>query len=272
MADFKVVANAIEKNHIIKLLDSDRRLDGRSKSDMREIKIETNIVGTAHGSAIVHLGKTKVICGVKAVLSAPWSDYPNKGSIFVGFEASPLSSPSYRAGPPQDHAIELARMTDRAIRESECINLEDLCIIEGEKVYTLNIDLYSLDDFGNLYDACVLAAVAALATTKIPEVEIVDGNVSFTDEVRPIKMDAYPISVTSYKIGDHIVTDAEFKEERIADARISFGTTQHYIVSGQKGGKGAFKSQEVMDALTHSIQKASKIREFFAEELGLDLK
>lgn len=271
MVDFIIPANAIERNHIENLLKSDRRLDGRSKTDIRDIKVETNVIGTAHGSAIVHLGKTKVICGVKAVLSNPWSEYPNKGSIFVGFEASALSSPSYKNGPPQDYEIELARITDRAIRESECVNLEDLCIIEGDKVWTLNIDLYSLDDFGNLYDACVLAAVSALVTTKIPEVDVIDGEVKVLETVRPIKMDAYPVSITTFKIGNHLITDAEFKEQRIADARITFGTTQHYIVSGQKGGEGTFSSQEVMDALTHSIQKASKIREYLANELGFTL-
>ncbi|MCY3412548.1 MAG: exosome complex protein Rrp42 [Candidatus Heimdallarchaeota archaeon] len=269
MADHKVVANAIERNHIINLLETNRRIDGRNKSDVRDIKFELDVVSTAHGSAIVHLGDTKVICGVKAVMSTPWSDYPNKGSIFVGFEANPLSSPEYKSGPPQDYEIELARMTDRAVRESECVNLEDLCLIEGEKSWTLNIDLYTLDDYGNLFDACVLAAIAALSTTKIPETEIVDGQVNILDTVRPIKIDSYPISVTTYKIGDHLVTDAEFREEQIADARISFGTTQHYIVSGQKGGEGSFKSDEVISSLKSAIQKASVMRQQLWDTLGI---
>lgn len=271
MADHRTVVNAIERNHIVNLLNTNRRLDGREKNDFRDIKIETNVIGTANGSAIVHMGKTKVICGVKSVISSPWSEYPDRGSLFVGFEASALSGPSYKAGPPQDYEIELARMTDSAIRESECINLEDLCIIKGDKVWTINIDLYSLDDFGNLFDACVLAAIAALATAKIPDVEVVDGEVKILETVRPLLLESYPISVTTFKIGEHLIMDAELREEQISDARISFGTTQHYIVSGQKGGQGSFKPKEILDSLTNSIQISNVIRKNLLSQLGIDL-
>lgn len=267
-SDYAYVANAIEKKNITKLLDSDRRLDGRSKNDFREIKIEKDVVGTANGSAIVHLGKTKVICGVKAVIGTPFSDYPNKGSIFVGFETSPLSAPEYRLGPPQPDAIEIARMTDRAIRESDCVDLDDLCLIENEKVWTLNIDLYALDDNGNLYDACVIAAYVALSLTKIPETKIDgDGEVEILETLRPIKINSFPISVTTYKIDNHLITDADLKEEQMSDARISFGTTETHIVSGQKGGNGAFKSNQVIEILKNSINTAAKMREIIKSQL-----
>jgi exosome complex component RRP42 len=267
MADFEIIVNAIEKEHIHNLLESNRRLDGRGKSDVREVKIETDVVDKANGSAIVHLGKTKVICGVKAQIGTPWADSPTKGSLFVGFETSPLSAPEYRVGPPQPDAIEIARVTDRLIRESGVVDLENLCIIEGEKVWSLNIDIYAMDDFGNLFDASAIAAFAALATTQLPEVEVVDEEVKLLDETRSIKLGSFPISVTTYKLGNEMVVDAELREEQISEARVTFGLTEKHIVSGQKGGDGAFKSEKLLEILRNSIKIASDMREKIAEQI-----
>ncbi|MHA2501365.1 MAG: exosome complex protein Rrp42 [Candidatus Kariarchaeaceae archaeon] len=267
MSDFEYIVNSIEKNHIVNLLDSDRRLDGRRKNDIRDIKIETNIIDKANGSAIVQIGQTKVIAGVKAQFGTPWSDQPKKGSLFIGFETTPLSAPEYRAGPPQPDAIELARVTDRLIRESGVVDLEKLCIIEGEKVWQLNIDIYALDDFGNLFDAAALGAFAALATTKLPDIQIVDGEVEKLETSSPLGLTNFPISITTYKINEELLVDAELREEQISDARITFGLTEDHIVSGQKGGSGAFKSEEIIDILRNSIKLASEVRAKVSEQI-----
>ncbi|MHA2250842.1 MAG: exosome complex protein Rrp42 [Candidatus Kariarchaeaceae archaeon] len=269
MADFVNITNAIEKEHIKNLLDTDRRLDGRKKNEFREIKIETNVIEKANGSAIVHLGKTKVICGVKAVIGTPYPDQPNSGSISVGFESSPLSAPEFRVGPPQDYAIEISRVTDRIIRESKCVDFEKLCIIPSKKVWVLFIDLYSLDNYGNFFDACALAAYAALATTKLPETSIdSEENVEILDTSTPLEINSNPISVTTYKIGEHYIVDANLKEEQIAEARITFGTTDTHIVSAQKGGPAGMKSGDVMTILTNSIRSAHEIRETIKTQLS----
>lgn len=269
MADFKTVTNTIEKEHIINLLNTDRRLDGRQKNEYRDIKIETDVIEKANGSAIVHLGKTKVICGVKAVIATPYSDSPNKGTIMVNFESSPMSAPEFRVGPPQDYAIEISRMTDRIIRESQCINLEKLCIIPGKKVWALYIDIYSLDDFGNFYDACAIAAYAALSRTNIPEVRIDDEeNIETLETKVPLEINSFPVSVTTYKIGEHYMIDANLSEERIADARITLGTTDTHIISGQKGGLIGIKSEDIITILTNSIKTAHEIRSVIKEQIN----
>ncbi|MDH5401266.1 MAG: exosome complex protein Rrp42 [Candidatus Heimdallarchaeota archaeon] len=267
MSDFEQVALTIEKEYIKNLLASERRLDGRTKSEFREIKIETGIIGTAQGSSIVSIGKTKVICGVKAQIGTPYPDSPNKGSLTVGFEASPLSAPEHRSGPPQDHAIEIARVTDRLIRESECVDLESLCLIEGEKIRTLIIDIYSLDDFGNLIDACGIAALAALATTQLPDVQVENGEIITLDTLSPLKLKSFPISITSYKIGDFYINDADLREELISDARITFGTTETHIVSGQKGGQSGIKSNHILEILKDTIRASASIREEIKKQI-----
>lgn len=272
MSDFELIVNAVERDHIVNLLKNDRRLDGRKKNEMRDVKIEIGVAGKANGSSLVHLGKTKVMCGVKSTIMTPWSDYPNQGSISVGFETSPMAAPEYRVGPPQPDAIEIARVTDRVIRESQVIDLDDLLMIPGEKAWNLNIDLYVLDDFGNLFDAAALAAFAALTNTTIPEVKVEDEEIEVLETMRPIKLKEFPVSVTTYKVGDHFIIDGELREEQIAEARITFGLTEEHIVSSQKGGAGSFKSQEIMDILREAIRISADIRKIVAPQLpNLDI-
>jgi len=267
MADFELIVNSIEKNHINKLLDDGRRLDGRTLNQFRDIKIETNVIDKANGSALIHLGKTKVMCGVKLTFGVPWEDAPKKGSLFVGFETTPMASPDFRSGPPQPNQIELSRVTDRLIRESGIIDLEKLCIIEGEKVWQLNIDVYALDNFGNLFDAAAIAAVCALATTSVPELSIKKGEVTQLETSKPLEINSFPVSVTTSKIGEHYIADAELKEEQIADARFTLGLTDDHIVSGQKGGENGIKSGKIMEILDNSIQIADEIRKIIKEQL-----
>ena len=72
-------------------------------------------------------------------------------------EFVPLASPDFESGPPREDAIELARVVDRGVRESQVIQLEKLCITPGEKVWLVFIDIHILDYDGNLFDAASLA-------------------------------------------------------------------------------------------------------------------
>ncbi len=269
MGERDIIASAMEKSHIESLLENDRRLDGRTKDEFREIKVKTGFVEKAEGSAMVELGKTKVIAGVKIILGKPYDDYPNKGTLIVSAELNPTAAVRYRIGPPSVETIELARVTDRLIRESECIDLEDLCIIEGKTVYTIFVDIYPIDHNGNLLDASALAAVAALMTAKVPEARVnEDENVELLDTYRPLKMNNIPISVTTHKLGNHLFVDPNAKEEASSDARITFGYTEEFINSGQKGGQGTFTKAEILELVEKNMELSKKIRETLKEQLA----
>ena len=104
------------REHIIKLFESDTRLDGRKLTEYRQVKVETGVTPNAEGSARVTIGKTDVIVGIKVEVMEPYPDTPNEGSIMVGAELLPLSSPNFEQGPPSIQAVELARVVDRGIR------------------------------------------------------------------------------------------------------------------------------------------------------------
>ena len=81
--------------------------------------------------------------------------------ITVNIELAPISSPAYESGPPGPEAIELARVVDRGIRESDVIPIKDpkLVVIPGKHVWILFVDIYIIDGGGNLIDASALAAM-----------------------------------------------------------------------------------------------------------------
>ena len=134
----------ITGERIKKYLEQGKRFDGRGPEEFREIIIETGVSKKAEGSARVRIGKTEVIVGIKMDVAEPYPDSADKGNLMVTAELLPLSSGRFESGPPKFSAIEVGRLTDRAIRESKFIQMDKLCIKEGEKVWTIFIDVYSL--------------------------------------------------------------------------------------------------------------------------------
>jgi len=148
-----------------------RRVDGRGLEEYRPITVEAGIIESAQGSARVRVGGTEVVVGVKMDVGSPFADTPDRGVLTTNAELIPLASPTFESGPPDPAAIELARVIDRGIRESEMIDLQKLCIKHGEEVWINFVDIYVLDYDGNLFDACFLGAIAALRNAVVPAKE-----------------------------------------------------------------------------------------------------
>lgn len=74
----------------------------------------------------------------------------------------PLCSPNFRPGPPSDAAQIATKFVADIIKNSQCIDLKDLCITKEKLVWCLYADIICLDYDGSLIDACLLALLAAL--------------------------------------------------------------------------------------------------------------
>jgi exosome complex component RRP42 len=135
------VMSKLKKDYVYNLMLKGQREDGRAFDEMRDITVETNVIDKAEGSAKVQYGDTQVLVGVKLQLGTPFPDSPDVGVIITSLELNPIASPTFEAGPPRENAIEMARVTDRGIRESGAIDLTKLCITEGEKVWMIFIDV-----------------------------------------------------------------------------------------------------------------------------------
>jgi len=241
----------LTQQRIREYLKQGKRFDGRKPEQMRDIKIEFKVSKNAEGSVRVKMGKTEVLVGVKMDVGTPYADSANKGNLMTTAELLPLSSPRFEPGPPSFEAIELGRVIDRGIRESGFIDFEKLCIKEGEKVWTVFVDIYSINDDGNLLDAAGLGAVIALKNTLLPKYDEKTEKVLYgewTDKKFPVT-DKLPFALTFHKIGDQIVVDPTREEEDVSEARVTIGSSHGSISSMQKGNSATFTIEEMNKVL-----------------------
>ncbi len=268
----KEILSNIEKEMIISQLTKGKRIDGRGLFDFRKINVIPAPVEKAEGSAFVSLGKTKVLVGIKVNPAMPFPDTPNEGIFVINTEFSPVASPLFELGPPSEYAIEVARVVDRIIRSSEMIKLDELVIIPGELVWMINIDIYALDDNGNLIDASLIGTLAALYVGYIPRVEVIDKDRKkieiIKEERTPIPLKDMPISFTFAKIKDILLLDPTRIEENIMDARLTIAVNNKgEICSVQKGEGGGFKLEDIHLAKDIVIKKSNGIRKIINDQL-----
>ena len=250
----------ITEERIKKYLKEGKRFDDRKPEDFRELIIEPGVSKKAEGSVRVRLGKTEAIVGVKMDVAEPYPDSGDKGNLMVTAELLPLSSGRIESGPPKIDSIELGRVIDRGIRESGFLDMEKLCIKENEKVWTLFVDIYSINDDGNLLDAAGIGAYAALKLAKVPKYDEENDEVLYGQPDKDLPLtDKNPIVTTIYKIGDSLVVDPTREEEDVAEARITIGSSDKSISSMQKGGSQPFTADEIGKALDISEKKWSEL-------------
>lgn len=264
---YKMEVIDITKKRIIEYINQGKRFDKRSLLEYRPISFETPISDKAEGSARVHIGKTDVIVGVKLDIVEPYPDSPDEGALMVIAELSPLASERFELGPPKIEAIELARLVDRSIRESGFIDFKKLCIKKEENVWAVFIDIYPINDDGNLIDASVLGAILALKTAVFPAV--VKNKVKygeFTKKKLPLT-ESMPITLSFYKIGNSIILDPTTEESDVSDARLSIALSQEKkelnINAMQKKGLNLTKEEisKMIDSATVEWKKLYSIIE-----------
>jgi len=251
----------MNNEYIFSLVEKNQRVDGRKLDDYRDIKIETNISKNAEGSAKCSIGDTEVIAGVKLEIGTPYTDSPGEGTIIVNVELSPIASPKFELGPPGSMATELARIVDRGIRESKCIDFKKLCIKEGEQVWLVLIDLYIVNDDGNLIDTSVLAALNALKNTIYPGIK--NDKVNYKERTKKkLELGKLPITCTLYKINNKILVDVNSKEEECVESRLSIALCNSRIHALQKGGDNGLSMKDVEEMIDIAIKKEKELRKF----------
>ena len=246
-----MITPRITGDRIIEYLAEGKRFDGRKPEEFREIIIEDKVSKKAEGSVRVKIGKTEVIVGVKLNVGEPYPDSPDKGNLIVSAELLPMSSDRIEIGRPGFPAIELGRIIDRGIRESKIIDTKKLCIKEGEKVWTVFIDIYTMNDDGNLLDAAGIGAIAALKKAYVPKYDEKEDKV-IRDEPSKEKVpltDKFVFPVSIYKVGNKFLVDPTRDEEDVAETRIMIGSYNGEISSMQKSNEGVVSPEEFSEAL-----------------------
>lgn len=246
-------------DRIVADLKEGKRIDGRKVDEMRQIKITNDVSENADGAARVKWGLTEVIAGVKFEVGTPYPDTPDEGGISVGVELLPMADPEFEVGPPSEEAIELSRVVDRGIRESKTIDFKELCLEKGESVLMVYADVYIVNNDGNLFDSCSLAALSALLNTRVPKVE--DGKIVTGEYSGKLKLKSRPIMNTFAKIGNTVVADPILSEEKAMSARFSVSLMDDdKITAFQKGLAGSFKYEEINNCIDLSSRNSKLLR------------
>jgi len=257
----------IRKNAILTFLSRGTRVDERSFDSPREINIKTDLIPNANGSSYVELGKTKVLAGIKVEPGTPFPDTPQEGNLIVSVEFLPHASPVFEPGPPDERAVELARIIDRSLRDVRAIDLSKMVITPGRKVWNIFIDIYVVDYDGNMIDASSIATMLALLTAKIPKVSTTEtGEIIISEEKSeniPVKKKV--VTATIAKITDentgnkYYIADPSLEEEMIADTLVTIAFSEDGLITGiQKSGLSSIYSDDIPKILNMSRKLAEK--------------
>ncbi|CAG7852324.1 Exosome complex component rrp45 AltName: Full=Ribosomal RNA-processing protein 45 [Serendipita indica DSM 11827] len=102
----------------------------------------------------------------------PTPDRPYEGTINIHSEFSPMASSEYEQGRTSDEEVTITRMLDKVLRRSDALDKESLCVVAGQRVWSLKLTVQFLSDAGNMLDCACLAGIVALRHFRKPEVEI----------------------------------------------------------------------------------------------------
>ncbi|CAG8486877.1 8901_t:CDS:2 [Paraglomus occultum] len=73
-------------------------------------------VTTADGLAVVRIGNTSAICGIKAEVAEPNVNTPLEGYLVPNVELPPMCSPNFKPGPPSELAQVLSETVNKLLK------------------------------------------------------------------------------------------------------------------------------------------------------------
>ncbi|KAK2169776.1 hypothetical protein LSH36_7g16089 [Paralvinella palmiformis] len=252
------------------------RLDGREIYDYRPIQIK---FGISQGCCHVTLGNTRILVQVSCEVTAPKQARPSEGILFVNVEISPMAAPQYEPGRLTEEAVELTRLLERCLKESRCVDTESLCIMTGIKVWQIRCDIHILNHDGNLLDCASVAAIAALAHFRRPDVTVSGEEVTIhsLEDRDPIPLSVHhmPLCVTFafYKQGKFLLVDPSEKEERVMEGKLVIGMNKHReVCTLQMTGSMLLLKDQVLRCSNITVKKVTEMTNLIQKALENDTK
>lgn len=263
-----------EKKFTEDCLIENLRVDGRAFDEFRELKIQ---FGSDWGSCHVALGKTQVLAQVSCEVQVPKSTRPSEGILYVNLELSPLAAPQFEVGRPSDLSVQLNRLLEKCIKDSKAVDLESLCIKVNEKVWAFRVDCNVLNDEGNIVDAASIAALAALAHFRRPDVtcdgeEVIIHTYAQRDSI-PTVIHHYPVCV-SYAIfnnGDIILADPTLLEDQVSEAQLTIGLNSYKELCGfHLAGSAMMSPEQILQTTNRAATRANTVISLIKKSLAED--
>uniref|UniRef100_A0A4X1V9E3 Exosome complex component RRP45 n=2 Tax=Sus scrofa TaxID=9823 RepID=A0A4X1V9E3_PIG len=265
-----------ERRFLLRAIEEKKRLDGRQTYDYRNIKIS---FGTDYGCCIVELGKTRVLGQVSCELVSPKLNRATEGILFFNLELSQMAAPAFEPGRQSDLLVKLNRLLERCLRNSKCIDTESLCVVAGEKVWQIRVDLHLLNHDGNIIDAASIAAIVALCHFRRPDVSVQGDEVTlYTPEERdpvPLSIHHMPICVSFafFQQGTYLLVDPNEREELVMDGLLVIAMNKHReICTIQSSGGIMLLKDQVLRCSKIAGVKVLEITELIQKALENDQK
>lgn len=273
-----------EKAFVLKAIAEGYRLDGRNYNESRKLEIS---FGSDYGSCMVCLGETKVFSQVSCEVVQPKQIRPNEGLLYINVDLSPMTAPHLEFNRQSDLCVYLIRLLEKCYKDSKCIDLESLCIVFEEKVWSLRVDIKVLNHAGNIIECASIATLASLAHFKRPDVtrdgdEVIIHTLSEKDPI-PTVLYHYPICFNYALFDDVLVSDPTYLEESVCNSAKDEGmATGTALVIGlnQYGelclmdlsGAAVYNPNVVHRATNYSTPKCKDIVEMIKQKVQADDK
>ncbi|XP_052036481.1 exosome complex component RRP43 isoform X1 [Apodemus sylvaticus] len=282
-----------------RFLKENCRPDGRELGEFRTTTVNIGSISTADGSALVRLGNTTVVCGVKAVgllslsllcgstaalgcycyipgfwpllapqpgqeFAAPPVDAPDKGYVVPNVDLPPLCSSRFRTGPPGEEAQVTSQFIADVIENSQIIKKEDLCISAGKLAWVLYCDLICLDYDGNILDACTFALLAALKNVQLPEVTINEETALAEVNLKKksyLNVRTNPVA-TSFAVFDDtlLIVDPTGEEEHLSTGTLTIVTDEEgKLCCLHKPGGSGLTGAKLQDCMSRAVTRHKEV-------------
>lgn len=169
------------------------RSDGRRGNDVRKVRIKLGRWDNGAECTVQWGVGSRVTSLCTAELVPPSPDRPAEGMVNFTVDLSPMAGSSFKLAPPvgtggptstsskgsnhSDHhqrllSNRILRCIERVIIIGGALDTEALVLQAGKWVWRFTIAMTVLDGGGNILDACVLAAMAALRHYRKPQVDL----------------------------------------------------------------------------------------------------
>jgi exosome complex component RRP42 len=128
------------------------------------------------------------------------------------------------------------------------------------------IDIYSINDDGNLIDAAGLATLTALNGAKFHKLDK-DDNINYKEYGdKKVELELMPITCTFGKVNGKIIIDPNNDEESALDARLSIATFNGKVYAMQKGLDRGFTLEEIEYMIDVAIAKEKELKTLIKEQ------
>ena len=215
------------------------RADGRRPDELRPIEILPGFVATAHGSALISQGATRVICTASVEEAVPaWMRGRGRGWVTAEYSMLPASTGQRKArdisrGRLDGRTTEIQRLIGRSLRA--VVDMEGL----GERTVWLDCDVLQAD--GGTRCASICGAWVALRLA-------LDGLVAAgTIPAVPLRDSIAAVSVGM--VDGRALLDLPYAEDSRAESDMNVVMTgQGRLVEVQATAAGQTFSREELDA------------------------